>query len=56
MVARRSFRKPQEEEISSDDDVVFTSIDADVEMLSYHQDLANIEAPYHDAGGGGTTN
>lgn len=48
-----SNHKPQEEEISSDDDVVFTSIDADVEMLSYHQDLAHTEAPYHDAGGGG---
>jgi len=37
---------------SSEDEVVFTAVDADIEMLSYQQDVARIEAPYSDAAAG----
>ena len=39
-------------ESSSDEEVVFTAVDADIEMLSYQQDVSRIEAPYSDARAG----
>ena len=44
--------KEKKDECDSDNDVIFTSIDADVEMLSYQHVSVNIEAPYSDAGTG----
>jgi len=42
----------EEQCISSDDDVIFTSIDADIDMLSYQEEFSRIEVPYTDAGCG----
>ena len=33
----------------SEDEVVFTCVDADIQMLSYQQDIMRVEAPYSDA-------
>ena len=38
----------EEKQVSSDDDVVFTSVDADMEMLSYQEEFSRIELPYND--------
>lgn len=40
----------EEQSVSSDDDVVFTSIDADMDTLSYHEEFSRIELPYNDVG------
>ena len=40
----------QAESLSSDDDVVFTSVDPDMHMLSYQEEFSHIELPYSDVG------
>lgn len=42
----------QDAECTSDDDVVFTTVEADIQMLSYQQEATRTEAPYSDAAAG----
>lgn len=42
----------EEEYESSEDDIIFTSVDADNEMLSYQDEFSHIELPYSDVGKG----
>ena len=41
--------EPQEILVDSEDEVVFTSVDTDLHMISYRQDIMRIEAPYSDS-------